>query len=357
MPQRLRRVVRGLAWGCLLAGTILMIWQCVSSSSMKAVKSPQTGEALGGNVAVVYCKYYRIDFGGFEKLHPHPQKHGEIYERLVADGLLRPRQVFVPEEITTGQIRLVHSQAFLESLEDPAAVARYVEMPALGKVPISVLDPCLLSPFRRQSGGTLLAARQALRYGIGINLGGGFHHAQRDHGVGFNVYNDLAIALRVLLEEGRIRRAAVVDLDVHQGNGTARVFAGDDAVFTFSMHQGNIYPNPKTHSDRDIELPPGTDDGEYLHILAKALPKVLDAARPDLVFYQAGADVLAGDPLAGLALTPEGLVRRDAMVLDACMDRGIPVVLTLGGGYQDNAWRAQYDSIARTIRTYGKTAP
>jgi acetoin utilization deacetylase AcuC-like enzyme len=144
---------------------------------------------------------------------------------------------------------------------------------------------------------------------------------------------------------------------VHQGNGTAEIFANDDSVFTFSMHQGNIYPIPKAKSDLDIDLGPGIQDGEYIERLTKALPEVFRASRPEIVFFQAGADTMEGDKLAGLKMTRGGIVRRDAVVIDDCSARKIPVVMTLGGGYNAEAWRAQYQSISRTIREYGAASP
>jgi histone deacetylase 11 len=218
--------------------------------------------------------------------------------------------------------------------------------------PAALIDVGVLNAFRAASGGTILAGREAVKHGVAINLGGGYHHAKPDAGEGFNVFTDMAIAIRRLQSEGLIRRAAIVDLDVHQGNGSAVIFAGDDSVFTFSMHEGDIYPVPKEKSDMDVELPAGTDDEAYLAALAKHLPAVLARSAPDIVFFQAGCDTLAGDPLARLAMTQEGIVRRDAMVIDACVEAGIPVVMVLGGGYSDDAWLAQLASIKRTIAKY-----
>ena len=199
----------------------------------------------------------------------------------------------------------------------------------------------------------MLAGRLALYHGIAINLAGGYHHAKPDRGEGFCIYADMAIAIRELRAAGLIRRALVVDLDVHQGNGTAEIFAGDDAVFTFSIHEDDIYPIPKARSDLDVELPAGTTDEQYLAALRAHLPGAIDSARPDVVFLQAGCDTLAGDPLARMRMTPEGIAARDGEVIDACVRRGIPVVMVLGGGYSPQAWEAQYLSVARTVRTYG----
>ena len=182
------------------------------------------------------------------------------------------------------------------------------------------------------AGGTTLAARAALTRGAAINLGGGFHHAGPGRAEGFCYINDLAVAIRVLQHEGRMRRAAVVDLDVHQGNGTAQVFEGDPTVFTLSLHQENNYPSPKSHSSLDVGLADGTGDGEYDARLHDALESVWSFG-PDLVLYQAGADPFRDDQLGGLALSFSGLEARDRAVLEGCAERGLPVTATLGGGY------------------------
>lgn len=309
---------------------------------------------MNRRLAIVYSKHYQINMGGMEKLHPHPQRYHRIYLYLQTEGLIRPEDVFVPAPLTREQILLVHTEEFLSSLKRPAAVARYVEVPAIASVPAKLIDAGMLSAFRWASGGTVEAGRLAVKHGIAINLAGGYHHAHPDAGEGFCIYNDLAIAIRVLQSEKLIRRALVVDLDVHQGNGTAVCFEGDDDVFTFSMHEGDIYPIPKARSDLDVELSPGTDDSQYLSLLSTHLPDALDRSSPDIVFLQGGADVLSGDPLARVDMTREGVVRRDAMVIDECVRRGIPVVMVLGGGYRSDAWEVQCASIRRTIETYGQ---
>jgi histone deacetylase 11 len=338
----------------IAAGAAWLALRCVPPESFRAVKQPRPGRPAGDRVAIVYSKHYQINLGGLERLHPFDvHKYAKIYLKLQTDGLIRPADVFVPEPVTDEQMLLVHTREFLAGLNDPETVARYLEAPAVAKAPASVVDAGLLAAFRSATGGTVLAARAAVEHGIAINLAGGYHHARPDAGEGFNVYNDLAIAIRDLQAKGLIRRALVVDLDVHQGNGTAVCFAGDDDVFTFSMHQREIYPIPKAVSDLDVELPAGTGDEAYLRLLEAHLPAAIDRARPDLVLLQAGCDALAGDPLAGLTMTPEGIVRRDAVVIDQCARRGIPVAMTLGGGYGPTSWEAQYASIRRTLLTYG----
>jgi acetoin utilization deacetylase AcuC-like enzyme len=194
-------------------------------------------------------------------------------------------------------------------------------------------SPALVERSLRAVGGTCEACVAALDSGIAMNLAGGTHHAFPEHGEGFCVFNDVAVAIRLLQRSGRINRVAIVDLDVHQGNGTHAVFTGDPSVFTFSMHGGKNYPYRKVAGSLDVELADATGDGEYLDRLATALPGVLARAEPDLVVYLAGADPHEGDALGRLSLTFEGLARRDALVIDSCREVGIPVALTIAGGY------------------------
>lgn len=183
-----------------------------------------------------------------------------------------------------------------------------------------------------QVSGTIMACREALAGGIGLHAGGGSHHAFRDHGEGFCVLNDIACGILKMIEEGRIRRAAVVDLDAHQGNGTAAIFAADERVFTFSMHQQSLYPRIKPAGSLDVGLDDGTGDTEYLDKLRASLPKVLEF-RPELVVYQAGVDCAEGDLLGGLRLSKEGLLERDKTVYTTFRTEGISTAVTLGGGY------------------------
>jgi histone deacetylase 11 len=344
----------GLGLLCVLATHLLM--SCIAPQSFRAAKTPRDGRAMNDRVAVVYSANYQIDLGGGERLHPFDiHKYAKIYLQLNLDGLLRPDDVFVPEEISTADLLRVHTPEYLDSLRSSTAVGRHLEAPFVAVLPAPVLDYGLLRPFRYATGGTVLAARLALARGIAVNLGGGYHHAKPASGGGFCLYADMPVAIRTLQAEGLIRRALVVDLDVHQGNGTAVCFAGDPSVFTFDMHQGNIYPFPKEQCSLDVELPAGMNDERYLKTLRDRLPAVLAEARPDIVFLQGGVDVLLGDPLAALAMSQEGVVARDATVIDACVQRKIPIVMVLGGGYCPEAWAAQYASIRRTILTYGLT--
>jgi len=358
MARRAARKRHRRRWLLPAAGVIAaLVCACVTlipPKSFKQVKTPRGGRIMNRSVAIVYSKHYQVNLGGPERMHPFDiRKYSKIYLNLITDGLLRPEDVFVPAAVTRAELLRVHTGEYLETLTDPKKVAEYLEAPLVGLMPGGLVDAGILNAFRHATGGTILAGRLALTCGIAVNLGGGLHHAKADRGEGFCVYNDLAVAIRTLRDEGLIKRTAVVDLDVHQGNGTAEIFAGDDSVYTFSMHQGDIYPVPKARSDLDVELPVGMGDDAYLRLLRKHLPAVLARARPDVVFLQDGADVLDGDPLAGLRLTPEGIVQRDAEVVDACAAAGIPLVMCLGGGYSERAWQVQYRSVRRTIEKYG----
>ncbi len=194
-------------------------------------------------------------------------------------------------------------------------------------------SPELVRRSRASVGGTLAAARWALDRGLGVALAGGTHHAFADRGEGFCVYNDLVVAARTLLDEGAVARVLVVDLDVHQGNGTAEICARDDRVITYSIHGARNYPFVKATSDLDVPLPDGTDDAAYLEALERTLPPLFAAVDPDLVLYQAGVDVLAGDRFGRMALSEAGVVARDRLVATLCRAARAPLATTLGGGY------------------------
>jgi acetoin utilization deacetylase AcuC-like enzyme len=253
------------------------------------------------------------------------EKYRLIYERLTQEGDTRPEDWVTPAAATTEELLRVHTPEYLDDFLN----CRWTPRTATSEFPLS---PEIAQAHVLTAGGSIVACRKALERGISANIGGGLHHAFADQAAGFCYINDIAVGIRAAQAEGLIERAAVIDCDLHQGNGTARIFEGDDSVFTFSMHQENLYP-AKEKSDLDIGLPDGTGDDLYLSKLMKALPEVLDRAEPELVVYQAGADPYAEDQLGNLTLSLEGLRDRDRLVLGACHERGIPTVITLGGGY------------------------
>lgn len=258
------------------------------------------------------------------------QKYALVRDRVIGRGLLPPESVEEPEPAAREDLALVHQPGYLDAIDhgtlDPALVRR------LG-FPWS---PDLRERSYRTVQGTIEAARDAMSSGAGVNLAGGTHHAFADRGEGFCVFNDVAVAIRVLQRDRLIRRAAVVDLDVHQGNGTARIFAGDATVFTFSLHGEKNYPFHKEESRLDVGLPDGCEDQPYLDALERHLETVLQQGPPDLVFYLAGADPYIEDRFGRLGLTRAGLRERDAMVFVSCKRHGLPVVMTLSGGYARN---------------------
>ena len=277
--------------------------------------------------------------------HSYPmEKYRLVPERLLADGVLTPDQLVEPEPISLDDVLRVHTpsyvQAFLDGTLDRRALLR------LG-LPWS---QALVRRVLAVVGGTLGAANAALRDGVAVNLAGGTHHAFADRGEGYCVFNDLVIALRRLRADGRLDRVLILDLDVHQGNGTAALCRSDGATFTFSMHGANNYPAHKEQSSWDVDLPDGTTDEAYVSRLAGILPMLIDRARPDLIMYQAGVDVLAGDRFGKLALSPAGVEERDRLVCTCAVQAGLPLVVTLGGGYAREIDRI-VEAHCRTVAT------
>jgi len=278
-------------------------------------------------VPVVWHPAYEVDIGP----HVFPtRKYRLVRDRLLAEGTISRVDLIEPAPASDDQVALVHTSDYLLKIKTGTLS---LEEQLVLEVPFS---PALRDAAWLCAGGSTLAGRLALERGIALHLGGGFHHAFPDHGEGFCLINDVAIALRALQREGTVRRAAVVDLDVHHGNGTAAVFQGDADVFTFSMHQQRNYPAWKPPSDLDIGLEDGTGDAEYLALLETHLPELLDKHRPALVFYLAGADPYRFDQLGGLGLSLEGLRRRDELVFERTRGAGgggAAVAVCLAGGY------------------------
>jgi acetoin utilization deacetylase AcuC-like enzyme len=273
---------------------------------------------------LIYCDGYDLNLGA----HVFPsQKYRLVHDRLIADGIAAPEDFLAPERASDEDVLRVHSQDYVRKLKTGTLSGE--EVMRL-EVPYSkeLVEAAWLA-----AGGSILAGRRALQDGWAANIGGGFHHAYADHGEGFCVLHDVAIAIRRLQFDGAIERAMVVDTDVHQGNGTAAIFGGDGDVFTVSIHQERNYPYPKPPSTIDINLPDGTGDEDYLAILEKHLHRAFQDFSPQILFYVAGADPYREDQLGGLGLTMEGLARRDALVFDYAKRHSVPAAMTLAGGY------------------------
>lgn len=257
-------------------------------------------------------------------------KYARLRERLIEENLLSPASIEIPHAASDEELARGHDREWIDR------VARgdlsEVEQRRIG-FPWS---PALVERSRRSAAATVLACRAALDRGVGINLAGGTHHAFRDRGEGFCVFNDAAVAARAVQAEGRARRVVVLDTDVHQGNGTAAIFEGDESVFTFSIHGANNFPRVKERSDLDVALDDGTTDEAYLAALDRGLREALDRARADLAIWVSGADPHVGDRFGRLAVTKAGLLERDRRVLEACRRAGLPIAVAMGGGYGRN---------------------
>jgi len=293
---------------------------------------------------LIYSDAYYLPIG--EHVFP-AEKYRLIQEQLLRSGVAAPDDFLAPQPARDADVLLAHTPAWVTKLRNGTISPREELMM---EVPYSAE---LVRAFWLAAGGSILAAQCALRDRVGISIGGGFHHAFADHGEGFCMINDIAIAIRKLQHEGSIARAMTVDCDVHQGNGTAAIFAAnngraafsfggmgardfagfDGDVFTISLHQENNYPAFKPPSSIDVNLPDGVGDAEYLAHLDKALTAGLHQIDPQLLCYVAGADPYREDQLGGLSLTIEGLKKRDVLVFRTAKARGIPVMVTLAGGY------------------------
>jgi acetoin utilization deacetylase AcuC-like enzyme len=254
-------------------------------------------------------------------------KFARVMALLLEDGVVAADGIHVPELAPAAWLQLAHEPAYVAAVLDQsldAAAVRRIGLPITAEVARRSRAAC---------AGTVLTARLALAHGLACNTAGGSHHAFREHGSGFCIFNDVAVAARLLLAEGSVERVMVVDLDVHQGDGTAAIFGDEPRVFTLSMHCRTNFPLRKQVSDLDLALDAGIEDEPYLRLLADHLPGLLEDVRPDLVLFNAGVDPHRDDRLGRLALSAAGLMARERLVLESCLRRGVPVAGVLGGGY------------------------
>ena len=281
--------------------------------------------------------------------HRFPVAKYLLLREGVEAELTPPCKLRVPDAATDEQLLRVHRLEYLEKVVSGALTDREVRRIGLP------WSPELVERSRRSVGGTVAACRAALTDGVAVSLAGGTHHAFPDHGTGYCIFNDIAVATRAMQGEGLARRIVIVDCDVHQGDGTAAIFAGDSSVFTFSMHGAKNFPLHKERSDLDVALPDGTADADYLDALEIGLERSLALACADLVIYVAGADPFMGDTLGRLALSKAGLAARDRLVFDACRSAGLPVAAVMGGGYAKNI-QDTVDIQLETVRIAAKMA-
>jgi acetoin utilization deacetylase AcuC-like enzyme len=288
---------------------------------------------------LVYHDRYDLNIGD----HVFPvKKYKWLRDRLLRTRFAAPEDFVEPEPATDEDVLLVHDVEWVDKLR--SGTLSYQDILRL-EIPYSRQ---MVEAFWFAAGGSILTARLAFRDGLAFNVGGGFHHGFPDHGEGFCAINDVGIAIRRLQRDGLIRRAMVVDCDVHHGNGTAAMFAGDDSVFTLSIHQANNYPSEKPPSSLDIHLADGIGDAEYLHRLGNGYRAAMAMFKPELIMYVSGADPYREDQLGGLSLTFDGLRERDRLVIWTALTHGVPVAIVLAGGYAE--------SVEDTITIHANTA-
>lgn len=315
----------------------------------------RVSELPAGMIPLIYSPRYNVTLFGLERLHPFDgRKFDRIRKHLLKSGVRAGEQFLTPEALTEAQLRVIHSERYLESLKSSKAVAEILELMPLKFVPANLIDWRILQPMRFASGGTLLTCRLALETGIAINIGGGFHHAERDNGGGFCVYCDVPIAIYLLQKEGLLKKALIVDTDAHQGNGFSNATRGDAGVFVVDFFDESIYPYPKVKESWSVPFPAQTDGSTYLNTLADVLPKAVEMHRPDLIIHNAGSDVLATDPLSTFRLAVEDVNERDLYVVALARKLNIPVAMVLAGGYSVESAEAHAKSIAGIISKFEK---
>ncbi|XP_035857652.1 histone deacetylase 11 isoform X5 [Sander lucioperca] len=313
---------------------------------------------------IVYHPDYNITFMGLEKLHPFDAgKWGKVIHFLKEEHFITDGNIVEAREATEEDLLVVHTKRYLNRLKNQIlegsrewslVVATITEIPPLLFLPNFLVQRKVLRPLRTQTGGTIMAGKLAVDRGWAINVGGGFHHCSSDRGGGFCAFADITLAIKFLFErvEG-ISRATIIDLDAHQGNGHERDFLDDRRVFIMDVYNRYIYPGDgyaKRAIKRKVELDWGTEDSEYLQKVELHCEGALNEVQPDIIVYNAGTDILDGDPLGGLSISPQGIVNRDEIVFRAATRRGIPILMVTSGGYQKKTARIIADSILNLHR-------
>lgn len=297
-----------------------------------------------------------MGFPGLRYLHPFDSYRARRAYKDLKLAFPEPASWCAPEAaVTDTLLELVHQPQYLKSLQRPAVVAMAIEVPPFALAPPIFLNWCLVTPMRWAVEGTLLAFRKALDTGLAFSLSGGFHHAKPARGEGFCLFNDIGYAVKTLQREGRLKKTIYVDLDAHQGNGVTAVFFEDPSVKLFDVYNGQIYPQdePELRERLDVSHPlqMGTETRAYLDLLSSELPAFLDRhADADLVIYNAGNDIVAGDPLGGLGVSPSGVLQRDLLVIREARQRGLPVAFLPSGGYTGQSYKMMSLSIQGALQ-------
>ncbi|CAH9125440.1 unnamed protein product [Cuscuta epithymum] len=303
---------------------------------------------------VIYSSSYDIAFLGLEKLHPFDSsKWGRICKFLTEDKVLEKKQIVEPLEATKDDLLVVHSESYLASLKSSLNVSMIVEVPPVALLPNWLVQKKVLQPFRKQVGGTVLSAKLAKERGWAINVGGGFHHCSAQKGGGFCAYADITICIQFAFVSLDISRVMIIDLDAHQGNGHEIDFANDGRVYILDMYNPGIYPmdlGARRYIDQKVEVQSGTETEAYLSKLDEALEVAQHRFNPELIVYNAGTDILEGDPLGRLKISPEGIAARDERIFRFSRGRNIPLLMLTSGGYMKSSARVIANSIINLSR-------
>lgn len=320
----------------------------------EAEESPHVREKsvqADNKIPIIYDDSYNIRFFGIQKLHPFDScKYAKVFDHLKNMGF-RAHQFYTPEEVTQEQLLKVHSKDYLDSLSNSYNIAHIVEIP-VGWFPNSLLQWKLLGPMRKATGGTLLGVDLAVQHGWAINLSGGYHHAKAHKGGGFCVYADIPLAAQKYLERNPLNKVLIIDLDAHQGNGHESACKNNKQIAIFDVYNADIYPRDcgvKENITFDHPIKSGMGDEKYLELLEKELPKAIEKTKPDFIIYNAGTDILEGDPLGELNISAEGIKKRDAFVFEEAKKCEIPILMVLSGGYTRESAPAISASIENII--------
>jgi histone deacetylase 11 len=308
-------------------------------------------------IPLIYHPTYNFTAFGLERLHPFDgRKYRRIHDALIVRGLRRSRDFTRPRPASHADLLRLHTPDYLRSLHRSDVLAGILEVPIVRRLPAWAINWRILRPMRYATGGTILTCRLALEQGIAINLGGGYHHASAGRGGGFCVYADVPLAVKILRDAGKVNSVLVVDLDAHQGNGTAAVFQNWPWAKILDLYEKDIFPVPKEPEDYPLAVGPGLTGRKYMEMVENTLAEALDAVQPDLVVYNAGSDPFIGDPLARYRLTKGDLADRDLQVVSMARERAIPVAMVLSGGYSTKSWEIHADAIESILVRFDRAS-
>ncbi|KAK3101685.1 hypothetical protein FSP39_005453 [Pinctada imbricata] len=337
-------------------------------------KTDLYGEIPSNKWPIIYASDYNIGFLGLEKLHPFDAgKWGRVHTFLKEAGMVKDDTTVKPREASEKDLMVVHSKEYISSLKWSVNVASITEVPPVALLPNFIVQRKVLRPFRYQTGGTIMAGKLAMERGWSLNIGGGFHHCCSEKGGGFCAYADITLAIKFLFERVQgVSKAMIIDLDAHQGNGHERDFIDDDRVYILDVYNRGIYPHDgyakrkyiysyrylqnirgiyphdgyaKRAIKKKVELRHFTEDDEYLELVSRNIDSALGEFEPDIVIYNAGTDILQGDPLGNLSITEKGIIERDKIVFEKVRSRNIPILMVTSGGYQRSTARIIADSV------------